>query len=152
MFVKGMIAARLTDPFPHIPLMFPTVSESVKILSLTTLHVDTALWVLLNLLLEARLNSLDDLLVSLRADEADGNALGTETTGTSDTVEVCVSGRGERLLGQRVDLLRGGLWHVVVDGQVDALDIDTTTENVCADTDTLVVVLEGGVALDTALY
>ena len=39
--------------------------------------------------------------------------------------------------------------HVVVDGQIDTLDVDTTTEDVCGDTDTLVEVLEFLVALNT---
>ena len=38
---------------------------------------------------------------------------------------------------------------IVVDGQVDTLDIDTTSENVGGDTDTLVEILELLVAFDT---
>lgn len=39
--------------------------------------------------------------------------------------------------------------HIVVDSQVDALDINTTTEHISGDADTLVEVLELLVALDT---
>lgn len=39
--------------------------------------------------------------------------------------------------------------HIVVDGYVDALDIDTTTENVGGDTDTGLELLEFLVTLDT---
>lgn len=40
-------------------------------------------------------------------------------------------------------------WHVVVDGQVDALNVDTTTKDVGGNTDTLVELLELLVTLDT---
>lgn len=42
------------------------------------------------------------------------------------------------------------VWEIVVDGQVDSLDIDTTTEYISCDTDTLVEVLEFLVTLDTS--
>ena len=38
---------------------------------------------------------------------------------------------------------------IVVDGQVDTLNVDTTAEDVGGNTDTLLEVLEGLVALDT---
>jgi hypothetical protein len=38
---------------------------------------------------------------------------------------------------------------IVIDGQVDALNIDTTTENISSNTDTLVEFLELFVSLDT---
>lgn len=82
---------------------------------------------------EALLDLLEDFLVILVADEGDGQTLGTETTGTANTVEVGIGIRGE----------------IVVDGQVDTLDIDTTAEDVGGDTDTLVELLELLVALDT---
>lgn len=84
--------------------------------------------------LESLLNLLEDLLILLAADERDTETLGTETTGTSDTVEVRVGIAGK----------------VVVDGQVDTLDIDTTTEDIRGNTDALVELLELLVALDTA--
>ena len=37
---------------------------------------------------------------------------------------------------------------IVVDGKVDTLDIDTTAEHICGDTDTLVELLELLVSLD----
>jgi hypothetical protein len=84
--------------------------------------------------LEALLNLLENLLIILVADEGDGETLGSETTGTTDTVEVGVGVGGQ----------------IVVDSQVDTLDIDTTTEDVSGNTDTLVEFLEFLVALDTA--
>lgn len=83
--------------------------------------------------LEALANVLEHVLVGVLADEGDGETLGTETTGTTDTVQIRVGVRG----------------HVVVDGQVDALDIDTTTEDVGRDTDSLVELLELLVPTDT---
>jgi hypothetical protein len=99
------------------------------------LDVNTRLGVLGQLDAEPLLNLLKDLLVLLRADEADCHTLGTETTGTTDTVEVAVGIGGQ----------------VVVDGQVDTLNVDTTTEDVSGDADTLLEVLELLVALDTLL-
>jgi hypothetical protein len=69
----------------------------------------------------------------LAADEGDTETLGTETTSTTDAVKVGVGIAGK----------------IVVDGKVDALDIDTTTEDVSSDTDTLVELFELLVALDT---
>jgi hypothetical protein len=40
-------------------------------------------------------------------------------------------------------------WQIIVDGQVDTLDINTTTEDIGGDADTLVELLELLVALDT---
>lgn len=83
--------------------------------------------------LEALANGLKHLFVLLLADEGDGKTLGTETTRTTDTVEVGVS------------ISR----HVVVDGQVDTLDIDTTTEDVSGNADSFVKLLELLVPTDT---
>lgn len=71
----------------------------------------------------------------LAADEGDTETLGTETTSTTDTVKVGV----------------GVTRKIVVDGKVDTLDIDTTTEDVGSNTDTLVELLELLVTLDTAM-
>ena len=68
----------------------------------------------------------------LAADKGDTETLGTETTSTTDAVKV------------RVGITR----EIVVDGKVDTLDIDTTTEDVGSDTDTLVELLELLVTLD----
>lgn len=99
------------------------------------LDIDTLLGVLGQLNAEPLLNLLENLLVLLRADEADGHTLGTETTGTTNTVKVAVG------IGRQV----------VVDGQVDTLNVDTATEDVGRDTDTLLEFLELLVALDTLL-
>jgi hypothetical protein len=72
-------------------------------------------------------------LISLRAYERDRKTLGSEATSTTNTMEV------------RVSITR----EIIVDGQVDTLDIDTTTENVGCNTDTLVELLEFLIALDT---
>jgi hypothetical protein len=84
--------------------------------------------------LEALFNRLEDGLVIGAAHKRDTQTLCSETTGTTDTVEV-----GVGLVG-----------HVVVDGDVDTLDIDTATEDVRGDTDTRLELLELLVALDTA--
>jgi hypothetical protein len=96
-------------------------------------RVDTILRELGKLDLEALLNRLEDGLVIGAAHERDTETLGSETTGTTDTVEV-----GIGLVG-----------HVVVDGHVDALDIDTTTEDVSGNTDTRLELFELLVTLDT---
>ena len=82
---------------------------------------------------ESLLDILEDLFVLLAANERDGQTLGTETAGTTDTVEVGVG------IGR----------HVVVDGKVNALNIDTTAENVSGNADTLIELLELLVAADT---
>lgn len=83
--------------------------------------------------LEALLDLLENICVLLVAHEGDGETLGTETTGTTDTVQV-----GIGLGGQ-----------IVVDGKVNALNIDTTSEDIGGNTDTLVEFLELLVAFDT---
>jgi len=69
----------------------------------------------------------------LAADEGDTETLGTETTSTTDAVKVRIGITGK----------------IVVDSKVDTLDIDTTTEDVSSDTNTLVELLELLVTLDT---
>lgn len=83
--------------------------------------------------LKALANSLEHCLVLFLADERDSKTLGTETAGTTDTVQV------------RIGIGR----HVVVDGQVDTLDVDTTTEDVSGNADSLVELLELLVSTDT---
>lgn len=84
---------------------------------------------------ESLLNLLENLLVLLGAHKGDGKTLGTETTGTTDTVEV-----GAGIVGQ-----------IVVDGQVDSLNVDTTSEDISGDTDALLEFLELLVAADTGI-
>ena len=83
--------------------------------------------------LEALLDSLEHFLVLLRADKGDGKTLGTETTSTTHAVEVRVSVSGQ----------------IVVDGQVDTLNIDTTAEDIGGNADALVELLELLVPADT---
>lgn len=85
--------------------------------------------------LEALLDRLQNSLVLGAANERDTETLGSETTGTTDTVEVRVS-----LVG-----------HIIVNGDVDTLNINTTTEDISGHTDTGLEVLELLVALDTSL-
>lgn len=84
--------------------------------------------------LETLGDGLENLVVFLRAHKRDTETLCTKSTSTTDTVKVCIC----------------VLWQVVVDGEIDLLDINTTTEHICSDADTLVEVLEFLVALDTA--
>ena len=80
------------------------------------------------------LNRLHHILIRLAAYKRDTETLGTESTSTTDTVKVAVC------------ICR----QVIVDCQIDALDIDTTSEDISSDTDTLVELLELLIALDTA--
>lgn len=82
---------------------------------------------------EALLDLLHHLFILGGADKRDTETLGTETTGTTDTMQVRI----------------GVLWKIVVDSQIDLLDIDTTSKDVSSDTYTLVEVLELLVSLDT---
>lgn len=88
-----------------------------------------------NLDVESGLDLLQDLLFLLGRHKGHGQTLGTESTGSADSVQVLVSLGGQ----------------VVVDGQVDSLDIDTSTEDVGGHTDTLVELLEGLVSGDSFL-
>lgn len=90
-------------------------------------------WNLLKGNLESLLNILQHFLISVRADEGDRQTLGTETASTTDTVEVRISITGK----------------VVVDGEVDTLDINTTTEDVGGNTDSLLELFEVLVTTDT---
>lgn len=72
-------------------------------------------------------------MISLVADERYRPTTGTETTGTTNAVEISI----------------GRIWKIVVDSQVDTLNIDTTTEHIGSDTNTLVEVLELLITLDT---
>jgi hypothetical protein len=95
--------------------------------------VDPVLWILWDLGVESLFNLLQHILIRLVADEADTETLGTETASATDTVEVGISISRE----------------IVVDGQVDALDVDTTAEDISGDTDALVELFELFVAFDT---
>jgi hypothetical protein len=64
--------------------------------------------------LETLLDLLQNILIIRAAHKGDTETFGSETTGTAHTMQVRV-----RLLG-----------HVVVDGDIDTLNIDTTTEDI----------------------
>lgn len=97
--------------------------------------VNTLLWEVRNLDIESRLDLLQDLLVFLAGDERNSQTLGTESTGSTDSVQVLV----------------GLAWQVVVDSQVNSLDIDTSTEDISRNTDTLVELLERLVSSNSLL-
>lgn len=83
--------------------------------------------------IEALFDRLQNRLVLWAAHEGDTQTLRTESTGTTDTMQIRV-----RLIG-----------HIVVDGYVDALDIDTTTEDVSSHANTSLELLELLVSFDT---
>lgn len=106
--------------------------------------------VLVDLPLKPRLNRLHHRLVPITAHEADSHTLGAEATGTSHTMQVRVSGLSERI-GVRAARVGGGVRHVVVDGDVDALNVDAAAEDVGTDADAVLEVLEVLVALDAVI-
>jgi hypothetical protein len=75
---------------------------------------------------EALLDLLENLLVLVGGDKRDGETLGSETAGTTNTMQVRVG------IGRQI----------VVDRQVDALNIDTAAKDISGDTDALVKLLE----------
>mmetsp|Transcript_125271 Transcript_125271/g.400431 ORF Transcript_125271/g.400431 Transcript_125271/m.400431 type:complete len:293 (-) Transcript_125271:886-1764(-) len=81
---------------------------------------------LANVDFEPLLDLLQDLSVLVGADEGQGQTLGAEAAGTTDTVEVRVAVRR----------------HVVIDHNVDPLDVDATAEQVGGDHDSLLELLE----------
>lgn len=83
--------------------------------------------------LETLLDGLQHSFVLGAANERDTKTLGSEAAGTTDAVEV------------RVSLVR----HVVVDGDVDTFNINTTAEDVSGHANTGLEVLELFVALNT---
>lgn len=99
-------------------------------------RVDTLLGELGDFRREALLDGLQHSLILLVADERDTQTLGTETTSTANTMQIRIS-----LVG-----------HIVVDGNVDALNIDTTAEDVGRNTNTGLELLELLVTLDTVDY
>jgi hypothetical protein len=83
--------------------------------------------------LEAALNLLQDILILLVADKGDTQPFGTEATRAADPMQVRVGVAGE----------------VVVDGQVDAFDVDAAAEDVGGDADALVEFFEFFVSFDS---
>uniref|UniRef100_A0A182QFR0 Uncharacterized protein n=1 Tax=Anopheles farauti TaxID=69004 RepID=A0A182QFR0_9DIPT len=72
------------------------------------------------------LHVVQNLCISLVRDECDGEALGTETTGTGHSMQVGI----------------GILRHVVVEHDVHSFDIHTTPEQIRRNQDTLLEVLK----------
>ena len=83
--------------------------------------------------LEPFLNGLQDLLIGIAADERDTQPFRAEATCATDAmkVRICVG------------------WQIVVDGKVDALNINATTEDIGCNADPLVELLELFVTFDT---
>ena len=81
---------------------------------------------------KALLDRFQDFLIPIAADEGDTQTLGSESSSTTNAVQVavCICGK------------------VIIDGEVDALNIDTPTENIGGDADTLVEFFEFFVPLD----
>lgn len=75
---------------------------------------------------ETVLYTVQSLGVVLVGDESDGQSLGSETSGTSDSVKV------------RVRIL----WHIVVEDDVDTLNVHSTSEQISGDENSLLEVLE----------
>ena len=84
---------------------------------------------------ESLLDILQHLLILLAADERNRQTLRSEPTSTSDAVQIRVR------IGRQI----------VIDGQVDPFDVDTTTEDVGCDADPLVELFEFLVAFDTMI-
>ena len=85
--------------------------------------------------LEAGLDVTEDLVVLLVRDERDGETLGAESTSSADTMKILVR------------LAR----HIEVDNDVNLFDIDTSTEQVCADHDSIFALLEASIDLESLL-
>lgn len=103
------------------------IYRSIKQISI--IHVGRLIdgaWELLNLHLESALDIVENIGVFLRRYERDGEALGTESASSSDSVKILIS----------------LVWHVKVDDDVDSLNIDTSSEKVGADHDSVLARLE----------
>lgn len=83
--------------------------------------------------IKSLLDGVQNLLVLLVAYEGDAETLRPKTTGTTNTMEVGIS------IGRKV----------VVDGDVNALNVDTASEHIRGYTDTLIEFLELSIAFDT---
>ena len=65
-------------------------------------------------------------------------------------MQISIGGLGESVFVARAGV-DGRIGHVVVDGDVDALDVDAAAEHVGADADSGDEVFEVGVAFDTVI-
>jgi len=84
---------------------------------------------------EAALHVLEDFAVVLRGRKSDGEALGAKAASAAHSVQVRVA----------------RVWHVVVDDDVDALNVDAAPPDVRRDEDAVLEVLEVLVHLDPLL-
>ena len=114
-------------------------------------HTLATLRILVNLPLEPSLDGFEDLLIPLGRYQRDCHTFRSEASSTTDTVQIGVSRLGKRVFVARTWVL-WRIGHVVVDGDIDALNVDTTAEDVGADADTVDEVLEVGVAFDTVRF
>ena len=96
-------------------------------------RVNSVLGVLWHLCIKALLDFFEHVLIRFATDERNTETLCTKTTSTTDTVEVGVC------VGREI----------IVDGEVDAFDINTTAEDVGSNADALVELFELFVAFDT---
>lgn len=127
----GNNSSKLSTTSPALAAS-PSPFSSLSLRSHIAARVDPVRRILRDLGLESVLDLLQDGLILLAADKGDAEPLGTETTGATDTMEVRV-----RVGGQ-----------VVVDGQIDALDVDAPAEDIGGDADALVEFFEFFVAFD----
>ena len=85
--------------------------------------------------LKSALHLVEYLLVRLAGNERDGKALGAETTSAANAVQELV-----RVVGK-----------VVIDNNIDTLNVDTTSEQVCGNEDASIELLERFVLRDALL-
>lgn len=98
-----------------------------------SIRADSTLWELSHGHLEALLNRFQYGLILRAAHERDTKTLGSKTTSTTDTMEIGIS------------LVR----HIVIDSNVDALNVNTTTKDISGNTNTSLELLELFITLDT---
>ena len=90
---------------------------------------------LFDLHLESLLDFLENFFVLVGGGESDGQTLGSETTGTTDAMQVRVSIPG----------------HVKVEHNVDFLDVDSATENLSGNQNAVLELLEAVINLDSEI-
>ena len=84
---------------------------------------------------ESLLDRLHHVLICLAAYEGDTEAFSTESTGTTNSVQV------------RICITR----KIVIDCKIDPLDIYATTKDICSNADSLIEFFEFFVSFDTEL-
>jgi hypothetical protein len=81
------------------------------------------------------LNFSQQFLIFVCGDKSDGKTTGTKTSCTTNTMKITIWAIG----------------HIIIYYNVDAFDIDSSTEDISCDTDTLVEVFEGLVSSNTVV-